>query len=221
MIQDVQRIEQQPTQRRELHPAVPMALGSDIAKAIKVSVAGSVLAGTVGVFQGWDAGTIGKAVLLVLTIALVIFVLPDVLHILKRNVNAFGALIQAIAEMWTGRDLNHSGRVGDVVTHTEYRIIPSNIKANGIPVQMGKDTVQVRVADLKMVVLDGDLLRAHWLGEKDANPVEPFKSQQNARLYYDAVMKILDDGKLTKRGENNSRKLIASPTVTWQSLQLD
>lgn len=106
-------------------------------------------------------------------------------------------------------------------TVTEYRVIPSNIKSNGIPVQIGSESVTVRVPDLKIVVLDGNLLRAYWLGEKDSSPREPFKGVGNPRQYFDATVKILDDTNLTKRGANNGRQLVHAPAVTWSMLQLE
>lgn len=222
MIQDVQRITQ-PAPPKQVHPALLLALQSDLAKALKVGIAGAVVTGASGVALGWESTNIGKAILAVVAVAFFLFVLKDLWYVLAANLEGVAAFLEALAEVVTRRDLNHSGAIGDVkqVTHTEYRVIPSNIKSNGVPVQMGEDTVTIGVPDLKIVVLDGDLMRAHWLGEKDAKPVDPFKNKQNARQYYDAIMKLLDNSQLTVRGSNNSRRLVHSPTVSWSMLQLE
>lgn len=116
----VQRIENETNTRTTptIHPLVAAALTSDLARALKGSLAAVPFIAGVLWLLGNDWQAILRAIVLLIAIAFGLVWLGENLHLLKRPlremVYVWYATTEARAETLTGVDWNRSGAVGDV-----------------------------------------------------------------------------------------------------------
>ncbi len=201
-----------------LHPLLVALMQSDYWRALRFSIAAMVCADAALALT--NNATLDTLINVNVVMVLIAFGLLALAEFAKMAgvwwLTARLAWAQAEAELEkiARRDLNHSGAIGDVVAPL------TKLPPDFLQVKVGAELVNVHIDHLRQVVFANDITRARWLGVEDKAPVEPFVSQLNSRLYFDAMMTLLEQHVQVKRGDKNSRQLKYAPAQVWTQLGL-
>lgn len=218
-----------PHGKRELHPIVLLALGSDTARLLKLSAfcGVTVFAAT---FALSNPELPFQLTASLIACACGLQALADLFHILARSVKGIGALVEAYAELVLNKDLNRSGRIGDMITFEPetketIRFVPTNLQQRVIQSPNGVEIPKEDFVEFVRGLDKYGITRSKWVSE---NAKKPFaykfaSGREMTRELYDASCEVLEIRArvLHGRKQGTSGTLTAKPTEILNILGLE
>lgn len=216
--------------KRELHPLLIVALRSDLARAVKASLASMIVVCGASVVFSLPTEIMFRVAAGCVMLFFALVFIADIWHLLAKNVKGIAAIIQARAEIITGQDLNQSGAVGDVITlepetKEVIRLVPTNQHQKVIHTPSGIELPVADFVEFVRALETRGIERAKWISESKSKPFAyKFTSGRIMdRPTYDAMCEVLEKRARVLHGRvrGTSGTLTAKPDEILNRLGLE